>query len=144
MASKDRMIKRRPIKPGPVKPQPKGKLPKRGPGKSIDPGFLPKKGPQLPKPGKPVKPTPKGGGIRDLLYKVKPGEKMQKLKKSYESALSKPRGKKPMPVTGPMIKAPKRNPISDMVKPGFMQKFNPADVQKGRKTKPVMPRRGGR
>ena len=107
MAVTDRILRRRPpVKPGPVKPKPKGKgknpqLPyrsadpgfgpkKRNPGKGnppvdktlprrYDPGFGPKKRPQ------PVKPKPKGG-IRDLLYRAKPGEQM---KKNFKSTSAK-------------------------------------------------------
>ena len=147
MASKDRMIKRRPIKPGPVKPAPKGKKNPQLPYRSADPGFGPKKrnpgkgtppvdktlprrydpgfGPKNPKPGKPVKPAPKGG-IRDLLYRAKPGEKMQKLKKGLESSLNNKGTNKPRPVTGPMITKPKRYPISDMMRSGpITRNFNP-------------------
>jgi hypothetical protein len=104
MAVNDRMIRRRPVKPGPVKPKPsKGKNPKlpyrskdegfapkgRTPGKGnppvdktlprrSDPGFGPKKRPT------PVKPKPKGGNIRDLLYR-KPKDYKSKQEQMIQS-----------------------------------------------------------
>ena len=96
-----------PVTPGPVKPKPsKGKNPQL-PYRSADPGFGPKKkrnpgkgNPPVDKtlprrydPGfggpkkrpQPVKPKPKGG-IRDLLYRAKPGEQM---KKNFKSTTAK-------------------------------------------------------
>lgn len=97
---------RGPLKPGPVKPKPvKGKNPqlpyrkadpgfgpkKRTPGKGnppvdktlprrYDPGFGPKKRPL------PVKPKPKGGGIRDLLFRKQPGDKKLDLSQKAREA----------------------------------------------------------
>ena len=164
MASKDRMLKRRPIKPGPVKPQPKsGKNPQL-PYRSADPGFGPKKrnpgkgnppvdktlprrydpgfGPKKPMPGKPVKPAPKGG-IRDLLYRVKPGEKVQKdfksqmMKKQMESRITTPNKENnyrtPQMSPTAMPKPKPRNPKPIGILPGVKPKP---------KKSPLKPRRG--
>jgi len=110
MAVNDRMIRRRPVKPGPVKPKPsKGKNPqlpyrkadpgfgpkKRTPGKGnppvdktlprrYDPGFGPKK------PG-PVKPKPKGGGIRDLLFRKPKSKQDQMIERGQISIMRRPK-----------------------------------------------------
>ena len=104
-----------PVTPGPVKPKPsKGKNPQL-PYRSADPGFGPKKKrnpgkgnppvdktlPRRYKPDEgfkkkrpePVKPNPrklpKGGSIRDLLYRAKPGEEMKKAPKPTMAKFNK-------------------------------------------------------
>jgi len=77
------------IKPteGPRKKQPIGPRPKGG---IIDPGFVPKN--FGPKKKQPVRPAPKGNGIRDLLYRVKPGELKAKKAEFITSYLTRKRG----------------------------------------------------
>jgi hypothetical protein len=136
-------------KPKPKNPKPIGRLP----GSKIDPrlprpprrdpGYGPKKPapgykPGMPKKPTPVKPKPKGGNIRDLLYRLKPGEKLQR---GSGTSLNNNKMYKTGEVNPSKLNNEKiRKDIFPM-----KQKLNDMMSRKpGRITKPVMPRRGGR
>jgi hypothetical protein len=143
--------KKAPIGPGkPVGPTPKKRKP--GEGERRDPGFGFKKPgpgykPGMPKKPTPVKPKPKGGSIRDLLYRVKPGEKLQKgtgnSAKQYKTMTSLNNNK--MYKTGE-VNPSKLNDQKIRAKDIFPMKPKLNDMMSrkpGRITKPVMPRKPG-
>ena len=131
--------KKAPIGPGkPVGPTPKKRKP--GEGERRDPGFVPggrKKRPQ------PVKPKPKGGSIRDLLYRAKPGEKLQssaagRSLNDQKSRMDSPKKRAlPIPRTSRKYKDQNNGKVPTQIKNEMMQKAYAGFLQGNKRTEQI-------